>query len=407
MLIRPRPARPATSSALRTLSLLLSRRMKPLSRLVLTSAMSGAPSASIAQQRSAYSSSIRAARRAQRPPPGHNPPASIAEMRSGASFAKLGVRLDQRRRAGDQRPRSLPSRGVLAESSNLRIAAIRVSASLPTNACRTCQASVPARSLGVGRIIDRGVEVDHRLGRKDAQTGRDQRRVEPLLRGQQRCPGLERAELRRSGVDQPVRRHHAGRSRKAEAPRGQAVDRLPLDRRGAAGSAPRRRPSAASARSIRRYGRGAAHRRSGPRASPARRQARSTSPAPARGCSDRTFDPVLDRAERRRIGIGERACTATCDHLRREAVGVDARRPASARASASPMRSSSQARSAAQSTGLTSTAPAPSRAARRAARYAPSARRAAYPSAASGSKGMRGFGAPGGGAGEAKRVGLS
>ena len=98
-------------------------------------------------------------------------------------------------------------------------------------------------------------------------------------------------------------------------------------------------------------------------------------------------DAVLERAQRRRVGIGERALHRDLDHLRREAVGVDAGDQHPRRIGlAQPQQQPGALGDPVDRIDVARRA-APWRAARRAARYAPSARRSACPSAASGSTG--------------------
>ena len=140
-----------------------------------------------------------------------------------------------------------------------------------------------------------------------------------------RRPRLERAQLRRRGIDQPVGRHHPGRRGKAEAPRGQAVDRLPLDRRRAAGVRAGADDLLGERRSIPPM-------RPWRRASSICAEAVSGSPASDAhiawtSCANRRVvfaDAALDRAKRRRVGVGKRALHRDLHHLRREAVGIDA-----------------------------------------------------------------------------------
>ena len=82
------------------------------------------------------------------------------------------------------------------------------------------------------------IEVDQRLGREDPESGRDPRRFQPLLRGDQRRARLERAEARARRLQQPVGRHDPGRAGEAEAPRRKAVDRVPFEGHGTAAAGP-------------------------------------------------------------------------------------------------------------------------------------------------------------------------
>ena len=233
-LIRPSPASPATSSALRTLSRLLSRPMKALIRRV--------PSPAARVRRAEHEHRPAAVARlvvhaATAPDPPRGRPIVTGGEHGRDQLRSILLRARRRARSGLPRGRrsariaSFCERILAARRAACGSRASWASRSLPTKACRSCQASVPARSLGVGRIVDRRIEVDHRLGREHAEPGRDRRRIQPLVGRQQRRPRLERAQLRRGGVEQPVGRDHAGGGGEAEAPGGQAIDRVPFDRR--------------------------------------------------------------------------------------------------------------------------------------------------------------------------------
>ena len=100
-------------------------------------------------------------------------------------------------------------------------------------------------------------------------------------------------------------------------------------------------------------------------------------------------DAVLDRAQRRRVGVGERALHRDLDHLGREAVGVDAGDQHPRRIGlAHPQQQPGALGDPVDRIDVARRA-RPWRAAHRAARYAPSARRAARPSAASATTGRR------------------
>ena len=270
------------------------------------------------------------------------------------------------------------------------MAARRRLASLPTNACRSCHAS-----FSEGRR-DRSNRRSPNRDRSSTATKRRRGRprsapIQPLLRRSARAPApgmraaaAKRRLISRSGGIIPV----AVARPKRQAVRlstgsHSIVDRAAVPRR-------RRRLSGQAPGRSRRSVHGGARGRSAPRRFPARRQATRTSPGPARGCSRHTcgFRPASGH-KRRRIGIGERALHRDLNHLGREAVGIDAgdqhpRRVGFAHAQqqpgafGDPVDRIDVARRA-----------RPWRAARRAARYAPSARRSACPSAASGSTGTR------------------
>ena len=249
---------------------------------------------------------------------------------------------------------------------------------------------VLGRSLGVGRIVDRRIQVDHRLRRKDPEPGRDQRRGRAAAAGD--SIGARACHARSCGgapLDQPVGRDHARSP--AARPNRQAVrliDRVPFDGHRAAGVGagpddllgklqvdPADPAAAARIVDLRRRG----FRLAGSDAHIA-----STSWRDVRIVS---ADAVL-RAGTAPAGsaLASALCTPTWNIL---GVKRSTSTPATSirAASASPIRSSSQARSAAQSTGLTSRGARARPAAHCAARYAPSATRAACPSAASASRG--------------------
>ena len=87
---------------------------------------------------------------------------------------------------------------------------------------------------GVGRIVDRRIEVDHRLRRENAEARRNHRRGSRCCGEQQWRARLECAKLRGSGIDQGGRAESCRCRRKAEAPAVRLIDRVPFDRRGAA-----------------------------------------------------------------------------------------------------------------------------------------------------------------------------
>ena len=225
-----------------------------------------------------------------------------------------------------------------------------------------------------------------RLRREDAEAGRDQRRMQPLLRRQQRRPRLQRAKLRRRGIDQPVGRHHPGRGRQAEAPGGQLIDRLPLDRHRAAGIGagaddlfgqrqvdPADPAAAARVVDLRRGRFRLAGKRRAHRLRPARER-----------CGSYLRMPSSSGHSAGGSALASALCTATWTIFGREAVGVDAGDQHPRRVGLAHAKQQPGALGDPVDRIDVDAARRPWRAARRAARYAPSARRAACPSAASG-----------------------
>ena len=181
---------------------------------------SGAASASIAQQRSALSSFIRRTRR--RP------------ARRGAVIAAGEHRRDQVGRVvlrAWHRARS----AIAARATSARIAFLAAagpcpcragwrmprparSRSLPTKAWRNCQASVLGKVVGVGRIVDRRIKVDHRSAtrRRRARRRRTPSRAAAAASAAARAPG-RRASCGEASLSSRSGRHHPGRGRRGRS----------------------------------------------------------------------------------------------------------------------------------------------------------------------------------------------
>ena len=238
-----------------------------------------------------------------------------------------------------------------------RIADSRASRSLPTKARRSCHGIGPAKLVGVGAVIGRRIKVDQRVGRQHAQRRRGPRRRQSSAVAENiGARASQAANLRLGALISRSGGIIAVAVDKAVAPAVELVDRLPFDRHRARRYRRRRRPPCRPARG-----------RSPPtrprrRAGSMSAAARSDSPASeAQIAVDQRRDPRLDlgkpgfdRAQRRRVAVGQRrpaAATWTILGVKRS---VSTLATSSRAASASPSRSSSQARSATQSAGWTS-----------------------------------------------------
>ena len=370
--------------------------MKPLIRPVPTSATFGrrqAPASPSSGRLS--SSSIRVdGRNPARRRLGRSPPASIDAMSSGASLARSWRRARSASRRARQSARSASLlEPVLAESRAAcasRPAACR--SSLPTKAWR----KLPGVAVRAGRW-DRSHRRSPNRDRPAPATRRrrGRRRSGPTASrccgGQHRRPRLEGAKLRRrrvrsagpaapsrSPVARPKRQavsvstgsHSIVAARPLRARADDLLGKREVDPADAA-VAPRLVDHRAAA--FRLAGKRGAHRLDQRAGSPGSTLRMPSSSGHSAGGS----------------ALASALCTATWTIF---GVKRSVSTPATSirAASASPIRSSSQARSATQSTGIdVRRRVRPWRAARRAARYAPSATRAACPSAASGSTGTR------------------
>ncbi len=129
-----------------------------------------------------------------------HPPGGIAPARGLAVVARgqhrrdqlgrvrleVSVRLDQGRRAGDERADRLALQralvaGIAKQPTDRRDASVGI---LADETLAELPGIAVGKVRGIGRIVDRRIEVDHRLRGEDSQAGRDISRIQPLLRRQ-------------------------------------------------------------------------------------------------------------------------------------------------------------------------------------------------------------------------------
>ena len=212
--IRPSPASPATSSAVRCLPSLWSRSAKSSIRAGADPEAAGIGRAKRQHRPDLVGRTHRPCRRARWPSgQPHGRSRRPTATRPGPAHRTAGRRLGATRRAARDSNTCAATRssGELALPQMVRIAASRASRSLPMNARRSCHASVPPKLVGVGGIVGCGIEIDQRLARQHAQRGRDPRRGQALRRREHRRPRQPGLGLQARRVDQPLGRHHSGR----------------------------------------------------------------------------------------------------------------------------------------------------------------------------------------------------
>ena len=180
-LIRPSPASPATSKALRTLSVALvaaDEAVDPRRAEVDVARVRAPPSASIAQQRSA----VVVVHPSHRRDPARRRLVVAGGKHRRDQLGRIACELGDRARSASPRARRSARAasfwsGSLPSPSSLRIARQPRVAVLADERLAQLPGVGLGKVAGVGRIVDRRIEVDQRLGREDAEAGGDQRRI--------------------------------------------------------------------------------------------------------------------------------------------------------------------------------------------------------------------------------------